>query len=106
MNYGLNSNYYLMKADNEAETKSLEINNSLGLTLRLNKMYLSAGYHVFNRTYGEVNYQSKAITSYNWTPTATNIQTTVETLPKIKTKGWLSRQSNPINVFFTVGLIL
>lgn len=106
MNYGLNNNNYLMKADIEAETKSFEINNSLGLTLRLNKMYLSAGYHLFNRTYGEVNYQSKAITSYYWTPTSTNIQTTVETLPKIKKQGWLSRQSNPINVFFTVGIIL
>lgn len=105
-NYGLNSFYYVLKAENKAETKSLEINNSLGLALRLKKLFLSSGFNIFNRTYGEVNYQSTVVKGYYYDPNSTNIQAITETLPELNTKGWLGKAFAPINLFFTIGLVL
>jgi predicted proteasome-type protease len=77
------------------------------VALKLQKLYLSAGFNVFNRTYGEVKYESSVTNEYYQIyPNQNFIESKTETKPTQETKGWLGKPIDPINVFFTVGLVL
>jgi hypothetical protein len=99
--------YIFPKVNNKLQANSVEINNSIGVALKLQKLYLSAGFNVFNRTYGEVKYESSVTNEYYQIyPFQNFIESKTETKPTQETKGWLGKPIDPINVFFTVGLVL
>ncbi len=105
--YATDDIIYIPQVDNNALAKSLEINNSLGLAMKLKKLYLSSGFNVFNRTYGEIKYQSTITRKYYENIAPQNyIESKTETMPALEAKGWLKKPIDPINVFFTIGLIL
>ncbi len=99
--------YIFPKVNNKLQANTVEINNSIGVALKLQKLYLSAGFNVFNRTYGEVKYE-RSVTNeyYQIYPFQNFIESKTETLPAHETKGWIGKPIDPINVFFTVGLVL
>jgi hypothetical protein len=105
--YATDTSYYMPHIDTKAQTKSIEINNSLGLAIKLNRLYLSAGINVFNRTYGEVKLERTVTRDYYENVSPQNyITTKTEILPVQETKGWLKKTIDPMNVFFTIGLVL
>lgn len=105
--YATDTSYYMPHIDTKAQTKSIEINNSLGLAIKLNKLYVSAGINVFNRTYGEVKLERTVTRDYYENVSPQNyITTKTEILPVQETKGWLKKPIDQMNVFFTIGLVL
>ncbi len=105
--YGTDTSFYKPRINSKAHTKSVEINNSLGLAMKLNKLYVSAGFNLFNRTYGDVKFERTVIRDYytNLSPQSF-IESKTETLPALETKGWLGKPIDPMNLFFTIGLVL
>lgn len=105
--FATDSTFYIPRVDNKAQTKSLEINNSLGIAMKLNRFYVSAGFNLFNRTYGEVKYERKVTRDYFENISPQNyIESKTEVLPVLESKGWLDKPIDPVNVFFTIGLVL
>jgi hypothetical protein len=105
--YATDTSYYMPHIDTKAQTKSIEINNSLGLAIKLNKLYVSAGINVFNLTYGEVKLERTVTRDYYENVSPQNyITTKTEILPVQETKGWLKKPIDQMNVFFTIGLVL
>lgn len=105
--FATDTSIYIPSVNNKAQTKSVEINNSVGIAMKLNKLYISAGFNVFNRTYGEVKYNRTVTRDYYETKSPQNfIESKTPILPGLESKGWLTKPIDPVNIFFTVGLVL
>jgi hypothetical protein len=108
--YATDTSYYEPHINTKAQTKLIEINNSLGLAIKLNRLYISAGLNVFNRTYGDVKLERVVRRDYYLNKSPKNyITSKTEILPVQETKGWFSKPNkliDPMNVFFTIGIVL
>jgi hypothetical protein len=105
--YGTDTSFYQPHVNSRAQTMSVEINNSLGLAMKLNKLYVSAGFNLFNRTYGVVKFERTVTRDYYENLSPQNyIESKTETLTALETKGWLGKPIDPMHLFFTIGLVL